>query len=178
LVLHPGSYVNPTKQEGIERIILALNKVLEKYNGKAKILLETMAGQGTMIGSNFEELAYILNKINRPQLVGVCFDTGHIFMAGYDIRGNKGYKKVLSEFDKIIGLEKIRAIHLNDSKTDLGSRVDRHAFIDEGKIGLEMFQAIIKDKRFKNIPKILENPVALAKDTKTKDNLKLLRKFA
>ena len=98
-------------------------------------------------------------------------------MAGYNIRGAKGYEKVSSEFDKIIGKQKIKVIHLNDSRTDLVSRVDYHAFIGEGKIGLEMFQAIMRDKRFKNIPKILENPVAPVKDIKTKDNLELLRKL-
>lgn len=174
MVLHPGSCVDSSREEGIERVILAINKVLEKYKGKGKLLLETMPGQGTMIGSKFEELGSILNKIKKPQSTGVCFDTGHIFMSGYDIRGVKGYKKILSEFDKIIGLKKIKAIHLNDSKTDLGSRVDRHACIGKGKIGLKTFQAIVKDKRFENIPKILEIP---ERDTKTKDNLKLLRKL-
>jgi len=163
-------YGSSTKQEGIERIILALNKVLEKYNEKAKILLETMAGQGTMIGSTFEELSLFLNKIKKPQSIGVCFDVGHLFMAGYDMRDNKGYKAVLAKFDKMIGLEKIKAIHLNDSKTDFGSHVDRHISIGKGKMGLEIFQTIIKDKRFKNTPKLLE-----LEEEETKKSLKLLQ---
>ncbi len=174
LALHPGSYVDSSKEEGIERIILGLNKALAEYNGKAIILLETMAGQGTMIGSCFEELAYILNKIKKSKSVRVCLDTGHIFGAGYDIRKAKEYKKTLSEFDKIIGLEKIKVIHLNDSKTDLGLQVDRHANIGEGKLGLEVFKEIVKDKRFSNTPKLLEIP---DRETKTKANLELLRKL-
>ena len=174
LALHPGSYVNSSKEEGIERVILGLNKVLDGYNGKAIILLETMAGQGTMIGSRFEELAYILSKIKRTKSVGVCLDTGHIFAAGYDIRKAKEYKKTLLEFDKIVGLKKIKAIHLNDSKSDLGSQVDRHANIGEGKLGLEIFKEVVRDKNFSHIPKLLEIP---EQDTKTKANLELLRKF-
>jgi len=174
LALHPGSYVDSSKEEGIERIILGLNKVLDGYNGKAIILLETMAGQGTMIGSCFEELAHILSKIKKAKSVGICLDTSHLFAAGYDIRKAKEYKKTLSEFDKIIGLKKIKAIHLNDSKSDLGSQIDRHANIGEGKLGLEIFREIVKDKNFSHIPKLLEIP---ERDTKTKANLELLRKF-
>jgi len=175
LVLHPGSYGNSKKEEGIKRVIEALNSVLQEIDFPGKILLETMAGQGTMIGSRFEELALILERVKRPESLGICLDTGHLFMAGYDIRGYKGWESVLNEFDKLIGIEKIGAIHLNDSKTDLGSRNDRHDCIGEGKLGLQTFQAILKDKRFHNIPKILEIP---ERDTKSKDNLELLRKIS
>lgn len=172
LVLHPGSHGALPKQEGIKKIIKALNNVLKEVNTSVKILLETMAGQGTMIGSRFEEIAFILEKVQRAELLGVCLDTGHLFMAGYDIRGYKGWESVLNEFDKIVGIEKIGAIHLNDSKTNLGSKSDRHACIGEGKLGLQVFHAILKDKRFKDVPKILEIP---ERDTKSKDNLELLR---
>ena len=133
-----------------------------------------MAGQGTTIGSRFEEIALILSRVSKSERLGVCLDTGHLFMAGYDIRGYKGWESVLNEFDKVIGLEKIGAIHLNDSKTGLVSRSDRHACIGEGKLGLQVFQAILKDERFKDIPKILEIP---ERDTKSKDNLELLLKL-
>ena len=172
LALHPGSFGNSTIEKGFERIILGLNKILEKYKGNAKILLETMAGQGTMIGFRFEHLNFILKKIPKQQLIGICFDLGHLFSAGYNVGEIKGYKKTLSEFDKIIGLEKIKAIHLNNSKSDLGSRVDRHASIGKGKIDLAVFQAIIKDKRFKNIPKLLE-----LKENETEESLKVLQKL-
>ena len=172
LVLHPGSYGNSKKEEGIKRVIEALNSVLQEIDFPGKILLETMAGQGTTVGSRFEELALILEKVKRPESLGICLDTGHLFMAGYDIRGYEGYQKILNEFDRIIGIEKIKAIHLNDSKTGLESRSDRHACIGEGKLGLQVFHAILRDEKFKGIPKILEIP---ERDTKSKDNLELLR---
>jgi len=172
LVLHPGSYGNSKKEEGIKRVIEALNSVLQEIDFPGKILLETMAGQGTTIGSRFEELALILEKVKKPESLGICLDTGHLFMAGYDIRGYEGYQKILDEFDRIIGIEKIKAIHLNDSKTGLGSRSDRHACIGEGKLGLQVFHVILRDEKFKGIPKILEIP---ERDTKSKDNLELLR---
>jgi len=174
LVLHPGSYGKSRREKGVKRIIDALNSIFQEIDFPGKILLETMAGQGTTIGSRFEELALILEKVKKPESLGICLDTGHLFMAGYDIRGYEGYQKILDEFDRIIGIEKIKAIHLNDSKTDLGRRVDRHASIGEGKLGLQTFQAILKDERFKGVPKILEIP---ERDTKSKNNLELLRKL-
>jgi deoxyribonuclease-4 len=172
LVLHPGSHGASSRQEGIKKIIEALSNIFGKVDVTVKILLETMAGQGTTIGSRFEEIALILEKVQKPDLLGVCLDTSHLFMAGYDIRGYRGWKSVLNKFDEVIGLEKIGAIHLNDSKTDLGSRSDRHACIGEGKLGLQVFHAILKDQRFKDIPKVLEVP---ERDRRGKDNLELLR---
>jgi deoxyribonuclease-4 len=172
LVLHPGSYGKSKKEDGIKRIAEALESVVQEINSPLMILLETMAGQGTTIGSRFEELALILEKVKRPESLGICLDTGHLFMAGYDIRGYEGYQKILNEFDRIIGIEKIKAIHLNDSKTGLESRSDRHACIGEGKLELQVFHAILRDERFKRIPKILEIP---ERDTRSQDNLKLLR---
>lgn len=175
LVLHPGSYGTSTKKEGIARVIKALDIVLQNF-GKlsTKILLETMAGQGTMLGSTFEEIAEILEKATNPKSLAVCFDTGHVFMRGYDLRGYKGYEEVLKEFDKIISLKKIAAFHLNDSKTKLGSQNDRHACIGKGELGLQIFHALLRDQRFSGIPKILEIP---EKDGESKDNLKLLMKL-
>lgn len=172
IVLHPGSYGKSKKEDGIKRIVSALNNILQEVDSPIKILLETMAGQGTTIGSRFEELATIMEKVKKSEFLGICLDTGHLFMAGYDIRGYEGYQKVLEEFDRILGIEKIKVIHLNDSKTDLGSKSDRHACIGEGKLGLQVFHAILRDERFKRIPKILEIP---ERDKKSKDNLELLR---
>lgn len=175
LVLHPGSYRDSTKERGIKRIVEALNVVYEKIdNVPVKLLLETAAGQGTTLGSRFEELAYILSRVKRPEFLDVCFDTAHVFMAGYDIQGYREYENVLKKFDAIIGLEKIQVIHLNDSKTKLGSRCDRHACIGEGELGLQFFHALMRDSRFLNTPKILEIP---KRNEKSKDNLELLRRL-
>jgi len=175
MVLHPGSYGNSNKEDGMKRTIEAINAISSESNDHTtKILLETMAGQGTMIGSTFEEIASVLEEVDNPESFGVCFDTAHVFTAGYDIRGYEGYEAVLKEFDKIIGLNRIRTIHVNDSKTNLGVRSDRHACIGEGKLGLEIFHAILRDTRFLNIPKILEIP---ERDKRSEENLRLLRKL-
>ena len=176
LVLHPGYYRNLDKKTGIKRTIEALDRILENVNDStAKILLETTAGQGTAIGSRFEEIAYILRKTRKKRFLGVCFDTCHVFAAGYDIRGYRGYEKVLKKFDATIGLDKLEAAHLNDSKTRLGSKVDRHASIGEGKLGLQMFHAFVRDPRFQDTPKVLEIP---RKDgRKVQQQLEFLRKL-
>lgn len=174
LVLHPGS--NPNKKEGIELIISGLNTVSNSVNNpNAKILLETVAGQGNMIGSLFEELSHILNKVEKPEHLGICFDTCHVFAAGYDIRGYAGYNRILKKFDEIIGLQYIKTIHINDSKAEIGTQVDRHASIGEGFLGLQVFHAIVRDDIFRNTPKILEVP---ERDIRSKDNLELLRKLS
>ncbi len=176
LVLHPGSYGNLTRKKGIKRVTEALDIVFQSFDKPlVKVLLETMAGQGTMLGSRFEEIAEILEKAANPKSLGVCFDTGHVFMAGYDLRSYEGYENVLREFGRIIPLEKIAAFHLNDSKTRLGSRSDRHACIGEGELGLQVFHALLRDQRFSKIPKILEIP---ERDKRSKDNLELLRKLS
>ena len=176
LVLHPGYYRNLDKKRGIKRIIGTINNVLDNVNDStAKILLETTAGQGTAIGSRFEEIAYILEKTRKRHFLGVCFDTCHVFAAGYDIRGYRGYENVLKKFEGIIGLDKLKVIHLNDSKTGLGSKVDRHASIGEGKLGLQIFHAFVRDPRFLNTPKVLEIPERDGK--KVQKQLELLRRL-
>lgn len=175
LVLHPGSYTDSNREDGTKRIIEGLDAVLSKVDTPTtKILVETMSGQGTEIGASFEELARILETVKRPELLGVCFDTAHVFAAGYDIRGYKGYEEVLREFDRIVGLEQIQTVHLNDSKTPLGSRSDRHACIGEGKLGLQVFHALLRDPRFRDVPKIIEIP---ERDRRSQDNLELLREL-
>jgi deoxyribonuclease-4 len=158
LVLHPGHFLNLDKKAGIEQVIEALGYVLDDASdSSAMILLETTAGQGTAIGSRFEEIASILERTEEKHL-GVCFDTCHVFAAGYDIRGYSGYEKVLDRFDSAIGLDKLKVVHLNDCRTELGSKVDRHAVVGEGKLGLQIFHAIVRDPRFGDTPKVLEIP--------------------
>jgi deoxyribonuclease-4 len=175
LILHPGSYGNSNKEDGMKRTVEALHAISSEIdNQNTKILLETMAGQGTAIGATFEEIAHILERVNHPEFFDVCFDTAHVFAAGYDIRGYDGCESVLKEFDKIIGIKKIKTIHVNDSRTKLGFRSDRHACIGDGELGLEVFHAIMRDARFLNIPKVLEIPET---SKRSKDNLELLRKL-
>jgi len=159
LVLHPGYCGNSSRKRGIERVIEGLNNVLDNVNDStAKVLLETMAGQGTAVGLRFEEIAYILGGVEKKQFVGVCFDTCHVFASGYDIRGYDGYEEVLKKFDATVGLDRLKAIHLNDSKAELGSKIDRHIAIGEGKMGLQVFHAFVRDSRFRDTPIVLELP--------------------
>ncbi len=156
LVFHPGSRENAA--EGIILIAEALNEIITDRTGRTKILLETTAGQGNCIGYKFEQLADILDRLEMAERFGICLDTCHIFAAGYDIRTPSDYRKTIAEFDRIIGLERLQAIHLNDSVRDLGSRVDRHAHIGLGKIGLAAFAELVNDNRLANLPMILETP--------------------
>ena len=175
LVLHPGSYGGSNIKEGLKRIINGLNVASQRSEkSSTKILLETMAGQGTALGSRFEEIAHILENVENPDCYGVCFDTGHVFMAGYNFSSYEGFEETLDLFDSIIGIHSIKAFHLNDSKTALGSHSDRHACIGEGEMGLQVFHAILRDRRFFTVPKILEIP---ERDEKSKSNLELLREL-
>ena len=159
LVLHPGAHMGTGEEKGMKRIARAIDLVFEQADyTDTCLVLETTAGQGTSIGKTFEQLAYILNMVKDKKRLGICLDSSHIFAAGYDILTMMSCKKALNDFDKIIGLEKLRVIHLNDSKTPLDSRVDRHEHIGEGYIGKNFFEYIMNSKRFNNIPKILETP--------------------
>ena len=155
LVLHPGSHVGLGVEEGIKNIIFGLNQVLEKYHGNTMILLETMAGKGTEIGRNFEEIKSILADIKFPNKIGVCLDTCHLNDAGYDI---SNFEKLLEEFDKVIGIDKIHCVHVNDSKNEKNSHKDRHENIGFGTIGFDSLLKVIYHEKLKNIPKILETP--------------------
>jgi deoxyribonuclease-4 len=155
-VLHPGSFKDQTLESGIQLVVDALLKVLEQTeNSGVKILLENTAGQGSAIGFQFEHLKDIMDGVRSARL-GVCFDTCHAFSAGYDLRDESCFSQTFDEFDKIVGLENLYAIHLNDTKTDFGSRRDRHDNIGEGKLGLECFRLVLKE--FPHIPKVLETP--------------------
>ena len=155
LVLHPGSHVGNGVDIGINSIVKALNKVLENDNTNVQILLETMAGKGSEIGRNFNELKSIIDGVKYKDRLGVCLDTCHLNDAGYDLTK---FDDVLDEFDNIIGLDKIKCIHINDSKNIINSHKDRHENIGKGTIGLETLIKIINNKRLENIPKILETP--------------------
>ncbi|MFI5333109.1 MAG: deoxyribonuclease IV [Candidatus Babeliales bacterium] len=158
LVLHPGSYGTGSEQQCLETIATSLDNVFEHYTGSAMVLLENMAGQGSSVCYSFEQLAEIRTRTKYKNKVGICIDTCHAFAAGYDLRTSATYEQVWHEFDRIIGLSHLKALHINDSKKPLGSRVDRHAYIGQGAIGLEGFKLLFNDPRFFDIPKILETP--------------------
>ena len=155
LVLHPGSHVGQGIDVGIQYIITGLNQILEDDTTDVMILLETMAGKGSEVGSRFEELATIIQSVSHPERIGVCLDTCHIHDAGYDLHH---FDQVLQEFDTIIGLDKLHCIHVNDSKNEKGSHKDRHENIGFGKIGFDNLLQVIYHKKLENIPKILETP--------------------
>lgn len=171
LVLHPGAYTSGTEKECLDRIIESLDYVL-KNRGETSLLLENMAGQGTSVCYKLEDLAHIFEKISDKKRLGVCVDTCHAFVAGYDFRTEKEYEKTWRFFDELIGLKNLKVIHLNDSKKDLGSRIDRHENIGNGMLGLEAFRLICNDERFFDIAKILETPAGgHTQDIKTIYNL-------
>ncbi len=153
LTFHPGSYMNSSEQEGLDAIVRALRRLLDETADTAPdtiICLETMAGQGTNLGGKFEHLAYILEQAGPSDRLGVCFDTCHVFAAGYDIRTPEAYEATMAEFDRVVGLDKICCFHFNDSKHELGTRKDRHAHIGQGHIGLEGCANFINDPRWAN----------------------------
>ncbi len=158
LVLHPGSHKGSGAEEGIQRVARALNQAIDRVGPSVTILLENTSGQGNCLGHRFEHLAAILERIDDGERIGVCLDTCHLFAAGYDIRKEKDYRSTLREFDRLIGIKTIKAFHINDSRKDMGSRVDRHCHIGHGFIGLEAFRCLVNDRRFRRIPKILETP--------------------
>jgi deoxyribonuclease-4 len=159
LVLHPGAHLGAGEEAGLTKIVQSIDVVLAAIpKVKTKIALETTAGQGSCLGHRFEHLAYIIANVCEPERLCVCVDTAHIFAAGYDISNEAAVKKTFREFDRVIGRDRLAAIHLNDSKTTRGSRVDRHEHIGKGKIGLDAFRFIMRDQRFAKIPKVLETP--------------------
>ena len=176
LIMHPGSHVGAGVENGLKHLTVNLDRAFEKAEDTTSVmvLLETTAGQGTGLGSSFEELVYVISNSKYRDRLGVCFDTCHTFAAGYDISTKNGYKKTFSDFDAIIGLARLKFFHLNDSKKELGSRVDRHAHIGKGEIGLAGFRLLMNDPRFTKHPMVLETPKG--KDLKEDmENLKLLR---
>lgn len=158
LNFHPGSHLNQiSEEECLKTIAESMNLALNESENVI-LLLETTAGQGSNVGYTFEQLAGIMEQTVQPERVAVCVDTAHIYAAGYDIKEEEGYEKVWEEFHRLIGLEKLRAFHLNDSLKGLGSRVDRHAPLGDGFLGWEVFERLMKDQRFDGRPFILETP--------------------
>ncbi len=159
LNFHPGAALKTDPEQCLDRIVeslLMLEPMVE--NSPTTLLLETTAGQGSTVGWQFDQLGYIVKKVKNKIPIGVCIDTCHIFAAGYDIRDRDGWDNTLREFDQRIGLPYLRALHVNDSMKDLGSRVDRHEPLGKGKIGMECFKAMMQDLRLREIPKYLETP--------------------
>jgi deoxyribonuclease-4 len=177
LVLHPGAHLGVGEEGGLDKIVDSINRVFRKIpKVQTRIALETTAGQGSCLGHRFEQIAYIIENVRQPERLCVCLDTAHVFAAGYNIGSEAGAKKTFREFDRVIGLNRLAAIHVNDSKTARGSRVDRHQHIGKGQIGLDAFRFIMRDRRFRKIPKVLETPKgkAMRKDVA---NLKTLRRL-
>lgn len=159
LVMHPGALVGATEEDGIARVVRALDDVHARCpNYGVQVLIETTAGQGTTLGWRFEQLANILLRVAAPERLGVCFDTCHVFAAGYALAPHANYKATMAEFDRTVGLDKLKMFHINDSLKPLGSRVDRHAHIGRGQLGLEPFRSLVNDPRFADRPMILETP--------------------
>ena len=159
LVMHPGSHTGSGEKIGLRTVSESLRYVIEKTSQcSVRILVETTAGQGSNLGYRFEHIAEILEGVRDEERIGVCLDTCHIFAAGYDIRTKEKYEETMKEFNSIIGIKKLFALHLNDSKKELGSRVDRHAHIGQGFIGKNAFGFLLNDERLKHLPAVLETP--------------------
>ena len=177
LVLHPGSHLGAGMEAGISCVVRNLDRLHAEHPAlKVRITLETTAGQGACLGARFEEIGEILDRVANEERLEVCLDTAHAFAAGYDLSAPKGAEKTFAEFDRVIGLKRLSILHLNDSKSALGSRVDRHDNLGKGKIGLETFRWIMRAPELVSIPKILETPKGkdLAEDVEA---MALLRSF-
>lgn len=177
LVTHPGAHMGEGEEAGLQRIADALNQVHSAVADQSVITcLEITAGQGSSLGYKLEHLAEIIERVDSPDRLGVCLDTAHLFAAGYDFRGRK-YAAFRKRIDATIGVSRIKVLHLNDSKKDLGSRVDRHEHIGQGFIGVKGFAPLLRDQSFADIPKILETPKGPNPDGREWDavNLETLR---
>ncbi len=175
VVTHLGSHVGTGEDKGIKRFSAALNQIINKTRPKTMILLENTAGSGSCIGYKFEHIKSIIDELDRPERVGVCLDTAHTFESGYDIKTKAGLQKTLNKFDKLIGLDKIKVVHFNDSLSELGSHVDRHQHIGKGNIGPAAMKRIINHPGLKDAAFIMETPKKTDKDDKM--NLKIVRGF-
>ncbi len=173
LVLHPGSHGGTSEEAGLERVAASLDRVHRATKGfTARILLETSAGQGSSVCARFPSLGAILRRVKDPGRLGVCVDTCHVFAAGYDLRTHGGYEAAMDELDREVGMENVLCIHANDSKKELGTRVDRHEHIGRGRLGLEGLRRIVNDPRLAKVPFIFELP---PENGMTRVNLAALR---
>jgi deoxyribonuclease-4 len=174
LVLHPGAAGEQPREVAIGRVADALNRILaELPAGKTMPLLETTAGQGTTLGRTFEDLAEIIGQLKQPKRVAVCADTCHLFAAGYDIRSPAGYEETMAQAEKLLGVGRILCWHLNDSRGDLGSRLDRHEHVGQGKIGIGGFENVLRDRRWGGVPMFLETPKELDDQGREWDSVNL-----
>jgi deoxyribonuclease-4 len=167
-----GAHVGLGEDEGLKRVAEATMKALGESPDSVTLLMETTAGQGSSLNYRFEHLATIRDLCKRPARLQVCIDTCHIFAAGYDIRTEEAYEQTLEEFDRIVGIGSIKAVHANDSKKGLGSKIDRHEHIGKGEIGIEGFRCLVNDPRFADVPIIVETPEA---DTMHAENVRVLQ---
>jgi len=178
LVMHPGAHGGEGTGAGLIRFVENLDRAIEISGVESVcVLIENTAGQGSSLGSSFEEISFILHNSRFGETMGVCYDTSHGFAAGYDMRDREAYGRTISKFDEEIGINRLRFFHLNDSKRELGSRVDRHEHIGKGEIGLNGFRLLLNDPRFKDCPMVLETPKG--KDLKEdKENMRVLRSLS
>lgn len=175
VVLHPGAHLGAGVDAGLDQIARSLDNIHAMIpQHKVVTLLETAAGQGSCLGCTFEELGRIRRLVDDPRRVGVCVDTCHIFAAGYDLRTPDAYERTMEDLDRHVGAEHVGALHLNDSKKPLGSRVDRHQHIGKGELGVEAFRHVLNDQRFRHIPKLLETPKTVETES-DRVNIGLLR---
>ena len=175
LVMHPGAHLGAGEEAGLNKIVASIDAVFRVIpRVKTRLALETTAGQGSCLGHTFEQIAYIIDNVRQPERLCVCLDTAHVFAAGYDITTETATRALFREFDRVIGLDRLVAIHLNDSKTARGSRVDRHAHIGKGQVGLGAFRYLMRSRRLRSVPKVLETPKGkdLREDV---ENLRVLR---
>jgi deoxyribonuclease-4 len=177
VVVHPGAHMGAGEEAGIARVVAGLNRAHAATPAyRTLTLLETTAGQGSALGYRFEQLRAMMDGIREPERVGFCFDTCHVFAAGYEIRTPEAYAATVDEFDRLLGLFRLKCFHFNDSKKGLGSRVDRHDHIGTGVLGLSAFSFILNDRRFADVPMILETPKSddMHEDV---ENLRVLRRL-
>lgn len=173
LIFHPGAHMGAGEQAGLKKIAESMNWARSEFgSGDVQLLLEITSGQGTVLGYSFEQIAKIISYLDDQKNAGVCFDTAHAYGAGYDVRTRSGYEKTFDRFDEVVGLGYLKAMHINDSKVKLGSRLDRHEQIGKGFIGLEGFENFMNDDRWKDVPMVLETPQG---DKMYKKELKMLR---
>jgi deoxyribonuclease-4 len=176
LIIHIGHRMKSSEDAAIESVSQGINQAFERVKNSVTLLLENTAGQGTEIGYNFEQLRRIIDGVQEQHKVGICLDTAHAFEAGYDLSKKEGIEKTLESFDQMVGLKRLHLLHLNDSKTPLGSRKDRHWHIGEGSIGLEGFRYLINHPSIRNLPGIMETP---RKDTvEDLKNMRVIRGLA
>lgn len=179
VVLHPGAHTTASQEDGIANVVRGLDAMHRLVGDvRCRCLLETTAGQGSNLGWRFEQLGTMFDGVREPDRLGVCVDTCHIFAAGYALQEAEDYERTMEEFDRFVGIKRIEAFHLNDSKRELGSRVDRHQHIGRGELGLEPFGHLMNDRRFRSVPMYLETPKGTENDEDLDQiNLRTLREL-